>query len=297
MRLASHGGVNFRDTQRLRILRVRKTVYQLLRYRAGCPKTVGLIVGCQRSGTSLLSHIFRLDLDCRTYDEKSVLSSRDTEDNGFRLDPVPEVRERLRADRAPLVVLKPLVESQRTRALLDDLPGSRAIWCYRDYRAVAASNVAYFRRHLNAVRDLEPIVAGDPRNWRSERLSVETREQVRSLFSPDMDLHAAAALFWWVRNRLYFEQDLGADERVTLCRYEDLVSQPADAMRSIYRFLGRPYPGDRIVGDVVTTSRRRGREIELPAPIQRLCDDTLAELDAVNAAEIVASGRDRVRSE
>ncbi|MBE0567174.1 MAG: sulfotransferase [Krumholzibacteria bacterium] len=290
MRLASEGGVGFREAQAFRLLRLRKRARQFVKYRPGMPKTVLCVVGCQRSGTSMLHHLFRLDQDTVTYDEVSPLSTRDPE--RLRLDPREDVQRRIASDRAPFVVLKPLVESQNLPQMLDWFPDARAIWIYRDFRAVAASNLRFFGER-NGFDDLAPILAGDCADWRAEHLAPADAERIRQAAAGPLGAHDAAVLFWWARNSLYFSLGLVSDPRVALCRYEDLVTSPAAVMRRAYAFVGRPYPGDAIVKDVFAGSKGRGRDLPLGDAVRAMGEGMLAELDAARSLlpEPAAAGR------
>jgi len=275
MRLAAKDGIGQGERQRFRLRRLGTRIYQFLRYRPGTPKTVLLIVGCQRSGTTMVHHFFRLDRDAVTYDEYSPLSSRDP--LGLRLDPRDEVVPQVLNTRAPLVVIKPLVESQNLPDLLGWFPRTRAVWMYRDYRDVARSNVNHFGS-AGPHEDLAAIVVGDPADWRSEKLADSDREAVLNLYRPDLDPHDAAALFWYARNSLFFSGGFHEDDRIRVCRYSDLVTRPAEVMAEAYRFIDRPWPGDRIVADVFSSSRGRGVDLELSPPVRELCDGMLARL-------------------
>lgn len=277
MRLASANGVGLIERETFRFFRLRKRVRQFFKFPTGMDKTVLYIVGCQRSGTSMISHLFRLDWDTVTYDEISPLSSVDPVE-GLRLNPLPEIRARILKDRAPLVVCKPLVESQNLDVLLDLFPVAKAIWMYRDFRAVVLSNLKFFGPDTGH-RDLAPILKGDQMNWRAEKLAPADRDIIRNLYSPEMDPHDAAALFWYARNSLFFSRGFDQDTRIRLCRYADLVTQPGEIMVQAYDFLERPYPGDRIVKDVFTGSRGRGRDLELSSPVRELCEKMLSRLD------------------
>ena len=257
-------------------------------------RTVVLILGIQRAGTSLMYWVFERDLNVKVYRESSELSSLDTVEK-VRLNPLPSVREQIERHRLPLVVFKPLVESQRARELMAAFPGAKVLWAYRHYQDVAASNLKAFGMD-NGKRDLQPFLAGDPDNWRSQNSSVETRETVRRFYSDDMNPFDAAALFWWARMQLYFEQGLDRDPNVLLSRYEDLVTNPAHTMRRTYAFLGRPYPGDHIVKDVNAQSVGKGRVSKLSSEVDALCAAMLARLDALNEGNIrseTAAGRAR----
>lgn len=277
MRLASKGGMGFFERQSFYLFRVRKRLGQVGKYESGAPKKLLFIVGCQRSGTTLLHHIFRLDHHTATYDEFSRLSREDTERLG--LDPREKVMARIATDRPPLIVAKPLVESQNVRDILDWAPEARAIWIYRDFRDVAASNPEYFGGDKGH-RDLAHILATDDANWRLQNMDPDDVEKIRTVYTPDIGPHDAAALFWWARNSLFFSRACHEDERVALCRYFDLVNHPGVVMRRAYDFVGRPYPGDHITQDVVTDSAGRGRDIPLSDGVRDMCEALLARLDA-----------------
>lgn len=275
-------------------------VYKGLAQRAdwlthGAPdaQTVVFIMGIQRAGTSLMYWVFERDLDVKIYRESSELTTGDTLEH-VRLNPLPSVKTRLGRDKAPLVVLKPLVESQRVHELMTTFPGSKVLWQYRHYQDVASSNLKAFGMD-NGVKDLRPFLANDPDNWRSQNSTAETRDTIRRFFHEDMNPYDAAALFWWARCRLYFDLNLVADRNVLLCRYEDLATDPAATMRHIYAFLGRPYPGDHIVRDVHPQSVGKGRVSRLSPAVDALCADLLGRLDQLNEAALTAPAAPPVR--
>jgi len=242
-------------------------------------KTIVLIVGCQRSGTTLMLELFNADKRSVTFAEQSVLSS--PAENRLRLKPLPEVKHRLERIRAPLVVLKPLVESQHVAALLDGLDGSRAIWMYRRAESVAASDLSYFGVG-NGERNLRLLLSNDPPNWRGEVVPESTRSVVSRHYRPGMSPHDAAALFWWARTSLFF--DLGLDMRtdVCLCSYERLVDQPERSMRSLYEFVGVPYPEWDITHGVHRRSASRGDDFPLSPDVRKRCDALWERLESVS---------------
>ena len=250
-------------------------------------QTVLFILGIQRAGTSLMYWVFERDLGVKIYRETSELTSGDTLEH-VRLNPLPAVKARLARDKTPLVVLKPLVESQRVHELLTAFPDARVLWQYRHYQDVASSNLKAFGMD-NGLNDLRPFLRDDPDNWRSQHSTAETRATLRRFFREDMNPYDGAALFWWARCRLYFDLNLAGDPRVLLCRYEDLATDPAATMRRVYGFLDRPYPGDHIVRDVHPQSVGKGRVSRLSPEVDALCADLLARLDHLNEAALRAS--------
>jgi hypothetical protein len=200
------------------------------------------------------------------------------EANGIRLTPLPTVRAQIEKVKAPLVVLKPLVESQNGTLLLGGIENSYVLWVYRNYRDVALSNFKKFSA-LNSMNFLRSIVNNEPNNWRSERVSEETCQLIKKYYSQHMNPMDAQVLVWYARNILFFDQELQQRQDVFLCNYEQLVSNPAEQVKQIYRRVGQKYPGDHIVSETHAHSIGRGQAIELTAEIDELASCLLARLD------------------
>jgi Sulfotransferase domain len=222
-----------------------------------------------------------LDRDYRsvTFAEKSVLS---LPDDSLRLRPLAEVRGCLAAVSAPLVVLKPLVESQRAPELLHELPGAKVIWMVRTYRDVAVSNVRTFGVD-NPTRDLQLLLTNEPPNWRGEYVPPETRRVVGRFFSADLSPADAAALFWWARNMLVFQLGLTGRQDVHLCSYERLVETPTESLAEVYRFLNLPPPRRDPSRSVNANAVARGVSSRLLPEVDELCGDLYRRLESVFA--------------
>jgi hypothetical protein len=260
-----------------RYRRISKHVYQSVRWRSLERPKVLLIVGCQRSGTTLMARLFDADRDCRVFNEYSALSSLG---NGrIRLNPLPDVAAVLSRVPAPLVVAKPLVETQRVHTLLNYFPDSKALFMYRRYSDVASSDLRMFGPQ-NAIDNIRPIAAGNTHNWRSAGATPAVREQISRFFAESMNPNDAAALFWYARNQLYFDLDLARHSQVALCRYEHLVAEPALVMRRIYDFAGVPCPDLSHTQQVHSSSVTKGKNLELLPEVRALCEQLQARLDA-----------------
>jgi hypothetical protein len=257
-----------------------KAVLRRLRCPARPDKGVAMVLGCQRSGTTLLSSIFDRDMTSRVYGELDAALTDERDGTPIRLRELAAIRERIAGDHARFVLIKPLVESQRAHELLAGIPGSRAIWLFRHHLDVARSNLAHFGDR-NGIDDLRWIARARTDNWRCENLSDEVRNRIQGLFREDMDCLSAAALFWWARNSLFFSQELNNEPRVRVLRYDDLVESPAEVMRSLYCWLGFPYPGDRITSDVFVSSIGRGRDLRLEPEVAELCEEMQARLESL----------------
>jgi hypothetical protein len=260
-------------------LRLRKKAYQYYKIRHYPErKSILFIFGCQRSGTTLLAEIFERDFDNTVvYHEFSVLSSLDKQYK-IRLNPPHVVKKEVDGIRASIVVLKPLVESQNALRLLNYFENSKAVWVYRHYRDVALSNLTQWGIK-NGINNLRPIVEGQAQNWRSENVSEDTKRIVLKYFSEDMNPYDAAALFWLVRNNLFFELNLDKHPAVMMCQYDALVADPVNTMAAIYDFVGHVYPSEKIPLEIYTTSKGKGGEIKLSKEIEVLCDQMLERLD------------------
>ena len=237
-------------------------------------RRVILLMGCQRSGTSLLADVFEKDNRVTVFQEESRITGKG--EHRIRLLDLPTVRATFAACPTPLIVAKPLVESQRALELLNEIPDSRVVWIFRNFADVVHSNLHRFVRQQ--IRNLVPMVERDSDNWRSQNMSNETYEVIRTFYSPEMERADAAALMWYARNRLFIEQQLGMHPRVTLCRYEDLVQQPGPTMRRLYDNLGASYPGDHLVSDIDARSVGNGNVVSIRRDIKSLCEDVQKRL-------------------
>lgn len=258
-----------------RAFQARKYLHQHFRRRE-CqePKRILFIVGCQRSGTTLMQQIFERDLDARVFGEYSEISKSY---QNLRLKPLETVKAIFDREPAPLIVAKPLAEAQNTLKLLAFFPGSKALFMYRNYMDVASSDLKQFGLK-NGINNLRPIVLGEHNNWRTDGVPKEIRAMVAAKFSEDMDPYDAAALFWYVRNRIFF--DLGLDQHPSVApfRYEDLVTDPSGMIARVYRLVEMAAPAEG-AALVHATSLGKGKNVRLSADVGVLCRDLLKRLD------------------
>jgi hypothetical protein len=234
---------------------------------APAPHPLLHIIGCQRSGTTMLTELLDHDRRIRVFGELGELF--DDVPRSHRLRDPDFVRRRLSRSGAALNVVKPLVESHRCRELIDLQEGGLALWMFRHYRDVAASNLRRFGTS-NGVDNLRPIVE-DSDDWRAAGLSAETRSLVSSLFDEEMPPLDAAALFWYCRNTLWFEADLASDDRVRMCQYEQLVAEPNVMTAALYDWVELAAPPASTAGFVHARSVGKGRD-EIGDEIRSLCD-------------------------
>jgi hypothetical protein len=234
-------------------------------------RRVLLIFGCQRSGTTMLQQTF-LDRSWRVlileeHDHRLVGPTPGPEETTWQ--EYSTVMRRIRRLPFEVVAAKPLVESASATALMDAAGAVKAVWMIRRYPEVAQSNVNRFGTD-NPYRDLLPICSRDATDWRYRGVTEEAWETVTALLNRRLTPFDAAALFWWTRNQLYFDQRLWEDDRIRILRYERACNQPDEVIRSLSDHIGLALPIDSIA------PRVRARPLpaettELDPEVDRLC--------------------------
>jgi hypothetical protein len=242
-----------RDDEPLVRRRARAAVKRLARSVVRAPRDqrrVVLIFGCQRSGTTMLQQTF-LDRSWRVL----IMEEHDRRLVGShpRVDTVwqdyPTVLRRLRRIPFEVVAAKPLVESDRAVELMDAAGPVKALWMLRHYQGVAHSNLRRFGAD-NPHRDLQFFCNDDPGEWRCRGATRETRETVSGLMKAALSPLDAAALFWWARNQLYFQQHLWRDERIRIVRYERACTNPQELVEALSDHVGITLPQHSIASKV-----------------------------------------------
>lgn len=236
-----------------------------------------LVFGCQRSGTTMLQQSL---LDCswraiilEEHDRRLV---RANDPERLRWDNLDLVSARMMALPFELVVAKPLVESHRARELLDSFERARGFWVLRHYFMVARSNLRRFGTG-NGYRDLRILIEGGPADWRGAA-TEEVRERVATLLTSGLSPLDAAAVFWWVRNRLYMDQELWADDRIKVVRYEVMVEFPQECLEALSEFVGVRLPLSAMKRRIHPVAAAHG---ELRPDVERICSELLEELENV----------------
>jgi hypothetical protein len=262
------------------------------------PSRALFILGCQRSGTTMLVDTLDRDWRVKTFSEFSGVnrsaagrrpwSVRSASRYSIRMMPLDEVATKLERCPHPLVVLKPLVESQKAPSILRRIDRAVCVWVFRHYRDVARSNVKLFTPEVSRY-NLEPIVRGQSDSWRAELVPEDVRELVVRHYSPDMNPFDGAALFWFARNRLFFDLELAREERVMPLKYEDLVADPELSLRRLYRHAGIAFPGPWIAEGIHPSSIGLGRELELSPEIEQTCEELWIDLNEAYQSRLVVN--------
>ena len=238
------------------------------------------LVGVQRSGTNML---------VRGLERSPEFEVRNENDSDaferFQLRPDPVIRELVMRSGHRYVLFKPLCDSHRIDEILDGLgtpsPG-RAVWAYRSVDGRVRSALAKFGN--NNLDVLTEIAAGRGRDrWQARGLSPENLALIESFDHSAMTPESAAALFWYVRNCLYFERGLDSRPDVTLASYDSCLADPDGNMRSLCAFLEFPFDPE-LAAHIERREAPERRPLEIDPEIRRRCDELTARLDAARVA-------------
>lgn len=194
------------------------------------------ILGCQRSGTTMLANLIGLSPQVKVYgegDEKYFYW-----DGAPRLQPLDKVRDRLATERNPVTVLKPLCESQRAKVLLAQVAGSQAIWIFRDYLDCVASHMKYYSQFHDGREYVQELLATDIPCWKTENLPADVIALLEQKSEQSLNEETCYALYWLARNSLVLQQ---TDPRIKLFCYEQLIRQPVAQCAELFEFLQVPY--------------------------------------------------------
>jgi hypothetical protein len=247
------------------------------------------VVGVQRSGTNMLIQGLERSPEFEVHNENDQESF-----DRFMLRPEADIRAIVLRSGHRYVLFKPLCDSHRVAGLLDDLKTpsrGKAIWAFRRVDGRVRSAVAKFGdANLVALRD---VASGDGLDtWQAGGLSEDRLELVRSFDYDAITRESAAALFWFLRNSLYFDLGLDRREDVALASYEAMVREPEVAMQRLCAFLDHPYQ-PALIAHVDARSSVAKPPLDLDPRIRSLCDDLEDRLTETYGAEGGRSSRSR----
>lgn len=245
-------------------------------------KQVLFIFGCQRSGTTATLNYFKTLQGVKTFEEHSdIIHVKGANFDGkfiLRLCKIPKLIEIINSQKEDKIVIKPLVESQHANHILESVPNSVGIWMYRNPKDVIASMIKKWGKNIGE-SFIDPIIKKEKGNWRNEKIDKQIRnfivglkEECQFLTSQDK-----AAIFWYVRNTFYFNQQLYNNKNLSKINYFFLVNRKPYLPNKL-RKLGFDIEVDKI-DTFNKNSIGKGKDIDLHPLINQLCFDLLKRLN------------------
>jgi hypothetical protein len=235
------------------------------------------IVGCQRSGTTMLTKLLTACPQMRVYGEHH----KEAFTEGVRIRPEAVIRSLIHDSPEPIVVFKPLNDTQYADNLLNIQPNTKAIWMYRHFHDVVNLLVEKWGdAQVEAVRQIaDGTYSGPGSEALGERVSQEDLALTRRLNERGLTPVDAAAFIWYLRNIIYYDLNLDTEPAVLLSKYEDTVTDPERYVRRLFDFIGGAF-SSRYVAEVSPASINKCAPPTLDAEITRLCSELLDRIDA-----------------
>ena len=262
---------------------VRKTWWRMVHRAERILPAPLFLVGVQRSGTNLLAHSLDELPEFQVYNEGNTKAF-----DHFRIRALSTIEKLVGQSRARFVLFKPLCDSHRTPELLEHFgTRARAIWAYRNVDGRVRSAVAKFGD--TNLRVLRAFAAGEQQRpwnaWQIAGLSADNTAFIRSFDLKDITAESGAALFWYVRNALYFELGLNQRTDTILVNYDEFLAEPERVAIGTCRFLEIPYRKAMIA----TIDQRRPTQrppLPIDPRIRERCSALKERLDATCSAQL-----------
>jgi hypothetical protein len=248
-------------------------------------KTPVFVLGCQRSGTTLVLNVAGRSPKVHSYHEGDGVIL-DVE--YFRIISEDAVRKAIDKTPEPIILFKPLNDSQYVDRLLGMHENAKAIWLYRHYRDVVDSAIKLWGDAQRTImHEVSKGVYTDPGSRAvGERVTPENLEMVKRFTAKGLSPGDGAALLWYLRNSIYFDLGLQTNPRVQLCKYEDLVRESGKRFEAIFKFIGAGY-SPKYTADVHASSVKKESAVAFDHEIVRLCEGMVKRLDDARLSQSV----------
>ena len=251
-------------------------------------KTVTFVLGCQRSGTTMLLNLLSQAPLVSLYREGNTSAMEN-----YRIKDSNTIERIIKKDKNKFLIFKPVNDIQHTDQLLAIYPNTKSIWIYRNYNAVINSAVTKWKGAQKEIilwikekyeeKKLSSLNHGEDSQYATyiENINLDSIELIKDLASHDMSNEDGAALLWYIRNKIYFELNLQKDERVKLINYEDLVTNPTEKLKDIFDFIGCNF-SNHYANEIRATSINKEYSFKIDPEINKICKKMLKDLDAHN---------------
>jgi len=264
--------LNYEEKISRRLIGYKKKLLFVLR--KPCDNTLPVfIMGCGRSGTTMLLNAFHRD------DRVEALGENDPKISLNYMLMTDKLALAIKYCKAPVLISKPILNSFDALMALKSYERAKIIWLLRDYKDMIASSIKMFGPVASGyMKNLVLFKKGD--NWLSAGMPTETLEILSKLDSTAFTDYDWMGLLWWSVNRTIMIDRLYESERLLLLKYEALVGDPNAVFRQVYEYIGLQY-NNRASKYVYASSVGRGAAIQLHAHVQEMCNNLAAEVNAI----------------
>lgn len=237
-------------------------------------KKIIFIFGCQRSGTTALSEVFKSTPDCKVYlESKEAIHKKAANGNLIRLKAKNQITKIVEKEKEKYIIVKPLVESQKAASIVKSYPNSVGLWLFRTPKDVVKSILVKWGRK-NGPSFVKAVVNSE-KNWRAELLDKQTVEFVKAIADQSLTPRDYSAVFWYTRNLLFYKQQLYDNPKFSLLSYE-MISKEKTYLSKKLESLGlnievRPKTFN-------AKSIGKGKNLKFSPIVERLCDDMYQRL-------------------
>ena len=228
------------------------------------------IVGCGRSGTSMMVNIFQRD------ERIEALGDNDPKVAQNFMLVYEKIGPAIEYCKAPVLIMKPILNSFDASWLVETHDRAKIIWMLREYKDMVASSIKKFGPVVSGyMKNLVLFKNGN--NWLSSGIPTETLEILSNIDSTAFTDYDWMGLVWWSVNRTIMLDRLYQSERFILLEYENLVCHPDAVLRRVYEYIGLRYKegSEKYVHAV---SVGKGRSIQLHPIVQKICDNLTENL-------------------
>lgn len=252
------------------------------------PAVPVFILGCQRSGTTICQNVFESSRLFAVFKEGNEKAMTDK----WRLRSVDEIQRLIDVSKAKTLIFKPINDSQLALQLLNDFSGSRVIWIYRSFNDTVNSAVSKWGpaqrdmvvwigealgRHAG-IGDAMPDIEKRPSfAVYAERLSDESCKRLVEWTRSPLTEQTGAAIMWYLRNELFFDQGLDTNDRALLINYENFAVNPDAELRRMCDFMGTKQLKSQ-AKNVHASSIGRGNVPPIDASVREACEQLFSRL-------------------
>ena len=240
------------------------------------------VLGYGRSGTTMLIDALEHDWRIEVYQENDIRIARD-----FLLV-YPQLLPAIERCKAPVSVMKPILDSFAAQRLLDVHPDARVIWMMRDVDPVVRSALKKFGPSV--AESLKMLVEGKTdSSWIARGIPESILHTLRALPTSTFQVEDWMALVWWSVNQTLSADGLLQNPRLRLIHYETLIMSPEETMRGVYDYLGLTYR-NKATEWIQPTVKGPQKAIQLTPLVRKMCDDLSRQLhqrDAENDSDQV----------